>query len=112
MDERSGYDALMHEVSVQLGFCGSIRGGQVTHVDFIIPPNGPVTADQFVEWVFLADGLNPNVDAAKWQPIKDKLRAAFVKHMGGQAVNAEQLQWSFASAADVSDGKFRGPLPE
>lgn len=91
MNEKSGYDALMHDVCVQLGFCGSVRGGQVTHVDFIIPPDGPATADQFVEWVFLADGMNPSVDAEKWQPVKDQLRAAFIKHMGGEIVEAEQL---------------------
>lgn len=108
MSDKSGYDALMDDVCVKLGFCGSIRGGQVTHVDFIIPPNGPVTADQFVDWVFLADGMNPNSDAEKWQPIKDELRAAFLKHMGSEIVDAGQLQWSFAPQGDA---KVHGRLP-
>lgn len=67
MKEKIGHDALINEVCVKFGLRGSVRGDQVTHVDFIIPSDGPVTADQFVEWVFLADGMNPNVDPEKWQ---------------------------------------------
>jgi hypothetical protein len=54
----------------------------------------PVTADQFVEWVFLADGMNPNVRPEKWQRIKDAIRAAFIEHMGGEIADAKALRWS------------------
>jgi hypothetical protein len=107
-EEKTGYDALMHEVCVELGFCGSLRDGQSTHVDFIIPPYGPVTVDQFVEWVFLADGLNPNADVDKSQHLKDALKSAFIRHMGAEVVDAERLQWSAArrsySAGPQSSG--------
>lgn len=84
----------MEVVCVQWGFCGCMQDDVPLHVDVFIPPNGPVTADQFVEWVFLADNMNPNSDLAKWQRHKDALRAAFVEHMGGEIVDAVRLRWS------------------
>ena len=90
---KTGYDALMEVVCVGWGFCGCIKDEKPLHVDFFIPPSGPVTADQFVEWVFLAYNMNPNSDLAKWQRHKDALKAAFIAHMGGEVVDAERLQW-------------------
>ena len=98
-----GYDALMHEVCASWGFCGCIKEGQPLHVDFIIPPEGPVTADQFVEWVFLADNLNPNSDPERWARQKQAIRAAFVTHMGGEVVDARQLQWSGLPSPEARD---------
>ena len=89
---KGGYDALMHEVCVVWGFCGCLKDGEALHVDLLIPPNGPVTADQFVEWVFLADGMNPNVDVERWRPHKDAIRAAFIEHMGAEEVDAANLR--------------------
>ncbi len=52
----------MHFVCVDWGYCGSVKAnGTPLHVTMFIPDEGPVTADQFVEWVFLADNMNPNV---------------------------------------------------
>jgi hypothetical protein len=76
------------------GFCGTVKEGQPLHVDSIIPPSGPVTADQFVEWVFLADNMNPNSEPEKWQKLKDQIRAAFIEHMGREVVDAAELRWS------------------
>lgn len=91
---RSGFDALMHFVCVGWGYCGCVKDGRPLHVDMLIPPDGPVTADQFVEWVFLADNMNPNSEPERWQPHKDAIRAAFVEHMGGEIVDATRLRWS------------------
>jgi hypothetical protein len=88
------YDALMDEVCVGWGFCGCIKEGRALHVDFIIPSEGPVTADQFVEWVFLADDVNPNSEPDRWQRHKDAIRAAFIKHMGAEIVEARQLRYA------------------
>ena len=88
----SGYGALMHSVCAEWGYCGSFKDGRPLHVDFLIPPEGPVTADQFVEWVFLAENMNPNVGGSSEQ-YKAAIRAAFVKHMGGEVVDARQLRW-------------------
>jgi hypothetical protein len=90
-----GFEALMDVVCPGLGFCGATnRRGTPMHVTHIIPAAGPVTADQFVEWVFLADGMNPNVKPEKWRPLKDAIRAAFVEHMCGELADAKALRWS------------------
>jgi hypothetical protein len=99
---KNGFDALMDFVCVGHGYCGSIhRDGTPLHVSLFIPDKGPVTADQFVEWVFLADRENPNVEPDRKQHCKDAIRAAFVAHMGGEMVDAERLRWSDAPPPDA-----------
>lgn len=91
----SAFDKLMHFVCVDWGYCGSVKAdGTPLHVTMIIPDAGPVTADQFVEWVFLAENINPNAEPERWQRHKDAIRAAFVEHMGGDAVDSSALRWS------------------
>ena len=102
---KDGFDALMDEVCVGLGFCGTVKDYPL-HVTHIIPTSGPVTADQFVDWVFLADDMNPNVDRERWAPIRHKIRAAFVKFMGAETVDATMLQW------DISDEAMAILYPE
>jgi hypothetical protein len=88
----SGYDALLRDVCVEFGFCGCIKDGRPLHVNWFIPSRGPVRADQFVEWVFLADNMNPNSKPERWQPLKDAIRAAFIKYMGADVVDATQFR--------------------
>ena len=107
-DER-GFGALMHEVCVVWGFCGCTKNGRPLHVGDFLPADGPVTADQFVEWVFLADNLNPNLDRERWQPHKTAIRDAFVRHLGGETVDAARLRWSEGDSDP--EVKWRGPLP-
>jgi len=45
MEQRTPYEALQHEFCVGLGFCGSVVDGKASHVDFFIPEQGPVSAD-------------------------------------------------------------------
>lgn len=107
----TGYDALMHEACVVWGFCGCIKHERPLHISLFIPPTGPVTADQFVEWLLLADNLNPNDD--RWDRQKQALRAAFVKFMGSDVVDASLLNWSNVAPAETDpDLKFRGELPD
>ncbi len=90
----TGYDALMHEVCVGWGFCGCIKNDKPLHVSDLIPDTGKVTADQFVEWVFLAENMNPNSDPDRWKRHKDAIKTAFIKHMGGDVVDAELLEYA------------------
>ncbi len=94
MEQRSGYDALMHEVCVERGWCGGIVDGRPSHVDDFIPRHGLVIADQFVDWLFIADGLDPKDEPTKWREHKQGLRDAFIRHMGSDAVDASSLKWA------------------
>jgi hypothetical protein len=112
-DERRGFDALMHEACVVWGFCGTVKVGRPVHVLDIVPARGPVTADQFVDWLFLADNLNPNVEPERWARHKAALRAAFVKHMGGDVVDARLLRYSSEGPEDDDDDPevlYREPI--
>jgi hypothetical protein len=95
MTGMTGYNALLERICVGLGFCGCVKNGKSLHVEDIIPPDGPVTADQFVEWVFLADNMNPNDDSPPWAQIKWKIKEAFIECMGNDVVDAKFLrEWT------------------
>jgi hypothetical protein len=94
MEKKPGYNALMDEVCIGRGWCGGIVNGQPSHVDDFIPESGPVTADQFVDWLFMADGMDPNEDPSKWQKHKQGLPDAFIRHMGHDVVDASLLKWA------------------
>jgi hypothetical protein len=103
---KTGYDALMHEACVTWGYCGCIKRGQPLHVDLLIPPAGPVTADQFIEWLILADDVNPN--EARHERMKTALRDVFIRTMGAETVDASLLRWSHAHAGDpLPDQRFK-----
>lgn len=85
--QKSRYSALLQEVCVRLGYCGCVKNGEVLHVDSFIPASGLVTADQFAEWVVLADNLSPSTD-----PNLREIRRAFVRHMGAEVVDARLLR--------------------
>jgi len=84
------YARLMDKVCVGLGYCGCIKDDKPLHVDDFIPPYGMVTADQFVDWVILADNLNPNLAPSE---NKRAIRVAFVECMGADVVDATRLTW-------------------
>ena len=90
MEPVAGFDALMHDVCVCQGWCGG-----PAHVTDFIPESGSVTVDQFVDWLFEAEGLETTNDAEKWREHRKVLRDAFVRHMGNNVVDATELQWNF-----------------
>ena len=63
------------------GYCACIKDGEPLHVDSFIPAEGNVTADQFVEWVFLAENLEPSL---RPKSHGRGLRDAFIKLWGRQ----------------------------
>ena len=87
------FNSLMREVCVDRGWCGGIVDGEPSHVDFFIPDSGPVTVDQFVDWLFLAEDMDPTAEPEKWQSHRDGLREAFLRHMGSAIVDASALKW-------------------
>jgi hypothetical protein len=95
MSRNPRYNALMHEVCVGKGWCGGIVDGEPSHIDDFIPDTGSVSADQFVDWLFAADGVDPLTEPAKWKEHKDGLRDAFIRHMGADVVDASALKWDF-----------------
>jgi hypothetical protein len=106
-----GYDALMDIACPDWGFCGCIKNDTNLHVDLLIPSTGPVSADQFVEWLFLADDMNPNSNPEKWQRAKQALRDAFIDCMGADVVDASRLVWSNCEPSEnTSHRKFRGKI--
>jgi hypothetical protein len=88
------YNALMDEVCVERGWCGSIVNGKLCHVDDFIPEAGPVSADQFVDWLFKADGVDADAHPEKWRKHQVGLRDAFVRHLGSEVVDASALKWN------------------
>ncbi|MBX7496528.1 hypothetical protein K3172_11740 [Qipengyuania sp. 6B39] len=93
MSGNPSYNALQKEVCVECGWCGGIVDGKPSHVDNFIPEAGPVSADQFVDWLFIAEGMDPSEDSDRWQVHKDHLRAPFIRHIGAEIVDASMLQW-------------------
>ncbi len=91
MNDNSAFDSLMHEVCVEHGWCGGVVDGQPKHVTDFLPESGPVCADDFVDWLFLAEGVDPNEDKQKWQPHIIELRNMFIRHMGAEKVNVVKL---------------------
>jgi len=84
----------MKEVCVGHGWCGGVVNGKPCHVDHFIPDVGTVTADQFVEWLFAADGYDPELEPAdRVQNHRTRLRALFIQHMGSESVDASALKW-------------------
>ena len=83
------YARLMEYVCGGMGYCGSVVDGEPRHVDDYIPANGLVSADQFVEWLFLAEGLDHRGSSHA-----DEIRKAFVTIMGSDVVDAPMLVWN------------------
>jgi len=82
MEHRPGYNALMHEVCVERGWCGGGVDGNPSHVDDLIPEHGSVTADRFVDRLFHGGRYG------------SECRDAFIRHMGHDTVDASSPAWA------------------
>jgi hypothetical protein len=94
MAAESDFEALMRVVCEQWCLGQSMNEvGESSDLRRFIPETGTVTADQFVEWVFLASNpetLNP---APMWRRARVEIRAAFIRFMGDELVEASALCW-------------------
>jgi hypothetical protein len=107
----TGFDALMHTACVVWGFCGCMKQGSLLHVTMLISEKGPVHASQFVEWLLLADNLNPNLP--EYDRHKLALTKAFIAHMGAEVVDASILHWSDCDPdPDAPERKYRGEIAD
>jgi hypothetical protein len=92
--KREGFDALMHAVCAGHGYCGGMHGDKFMHVTHFIPQTGKITADQFVEWVFIAE--YESIDerhSPRYQRHRDRIRDYFIEHIGSDVVDASLLRW-------------------
>ncbi len=103
MSINTDFDAVMDAVCLGCGFCGSLQDDKPVHVTDYIPQSGPVSAEQFVEWLFLADNMREAYSAPKWRDIRLRLQAMFVEHMGAEVVDASRLRWEFPADGDSRD---------
>lgn len=92
MQKKTGYTHLLQTVCVDLGFCGCVKDGKPLHVHDFIPQEGTITADDFVEWVFLADALDLTDRITRQSTSRKAIREAFVKHMGGDEADASEFK--------------------
>ncbi len=86
MSDKAAYQALLNEICVRLGFCGAVVNGETLHVNQFIPDSGPVNVDEFVNWLFKAEGIGPDQEGALKHAAS--LREAFVRHISVEAVDA------------------------
>lgn len=93
MADSGNFDALMTAVCDGMGYCGGVADDKPAHVTHFIPTSGEVTADQFVEWVLRAEGVDAALAQPKRHPHWNDLRRLFVKHMGAETVPASWLSW-------------------
>lgn len=85
---------MAYELCAKFGFCGSAHTGRMVRVTDFIPDSGSVTADQFIEWLLLADGYDPAKQGEAFRHFKTVLHGVFVKHMGADIVDASLLRYS------------------
>lgn len=89
----NNFKNLLDYICIQHGFCGSIKNDRPLHVTDIIPSSGKICVDDFVDWVFLADDMNPSSEPEKWENHKNDIRAAFIKIMGSSIIDADKLRY-------------------
>ena len=68
---RLGYHTLVDEMAVRWGYCGCIKDDQAVHVSLFVPSEGPVFADQFAEWVLLANNINPKPQSGRQEYLEN-----------------------------------------
>lgn len=89
----TGFERLMNVVCVRLGYCGCVKDGEALHVTDFMPKHGSVTADQFADWVLLADGFNLDELSQAEREHREEIKAAFIEHMGREKLSAKHLRW-------------------
>jgi hypothetical protein len=87
----NAFDGL-YEFCVRFGFCGCVKDGKPMHVTDLIPETGPVSAEEFVGWLIMADGLDPGQLPPQIGRWTHQLKWVFVEHMGTDVVDPRRLR--------------------
>lgn len=93
MPRPNAFDGMLHELCVELGWCGTVKDEEILHVTRHLPEEGLVTAEEFAVWVIKSDGIDlDTISRAERNRWIRQLKAVFVKHMGADIVDARQLR--------------------
>ena len=104
----TGLKALMQVTCADWCLGQGIRpNGEPTSITDFIPDTGTVTADQFVEWAFLAAHIDPGDATPRWQRAKIAIKEAFIRHLGADSADAS----AFRSQSDKLS-RIQLPLPD
>lgn len=85
------YCRLTEILCVVHGWCGSVVDGEYRRVDDYLPISGPVTAEQFAEWVILAEGQDPDGAIARAQGWRATIENVFVECIGARVFDAQDV---------------------
>ena len=91
MKNKPDFDGLMRAICVGYGFCGSLQDDGFVHVTYFFPERGKVTAEQFVDWLFMAEGEQVPLSSPADMLMREKLRNCFIGYMGSDCVDARML---------------------
>jgi hypothetical protein len=108
MQNRPDFDGLMRAVCVGCGYCGSLQDDGFVHVTYFFPERGRVTAEQFVDWLFMAEGEQRPVSSPSAMLMREKLLNCFIGYMGSDHVNA----WKLSDLRNNWQGGARAPRPK
>lgn len=73
------------------GYCGSLQEEGFVHVTDFFPERGKVTAEQFVDWLFMAEG-DQTLGRPSSMLMREKIRSCFIGYMGSDVINARKLR--------------------
>ena len=90
---RERFSKLLDEICGIWGYCGCSKKDTTLHITIIMPSDGIIYVDQFVEWVMLADDVNPNIDTDRMRAIKLGIRKSFIKYMGAEFIEASHIRF-------------------
>jgi hypothetical protein len=93
MAKQTDFDRFLRAVCVGYGYCGSLQDEEFVHVTDFIPERGTVTAGQFIDWLFIADG-DQWLGKPSEMMTRERLRACFIAYMGSDVVQARRLRRS------------------
>jgi hypothetical protein len=99
MKNKSDFDGLLRAVCIHYGFCGSLQDEGTLHVTDFIPERGKVSVDQFLEWLYMAEG-EQSPSSPSGMIVREKLRSCFIGYMGSHVVTAYKLRRSCRAKQD------------